>query len=68
LNVKTLLEAGFLSRRVRNGTALGAAKPRGSAASAIPSEPELAQLARELETAWRTWWRGYNPRRSLAAV
>jgi hypothetical protein len=67
-NVKTLLEAGFLSRRVSDGAALSAAKPRGNAASDIPGEPELARLASKLETAWRTWWRGYNPRRARDAA
>jgi hypothetical protein len=53
LKVKTLLEAGYLSRRTKSGASSVEAVQNG----APSSELDLAQLSKTLPTAWREWWR-----------
>jgi hypothetical protein len=53
LNVKSLLEAGFLSQRVNGGAPFGSAQQAGLP----PPSPDTAQLSRILTAAWRKWWR-----------
>jgi hypothetical protein len=48
LDVKTLLEAGYLSRRVKNGASLG---------NAAPGSKDFVRLSQALPAAWRQWWR-----------
>src|SRR5262245_41155474 len=57
LNVKTLLEAGYLSQRVRDGAALNPAPAGEKALVDMPDDATLAQLAQKLGVAWREWWR-----------
>jgi hypothetical protein len=57
LSVKTLLEAGYLSQRLKEWAALhGAHSLR--AASGAPVEFDVVQLSKTLPTVWRQWWRG----------
>jgi hypothetical protein len=53
LSVKTLLEAGYLSRRVRNGATLAGA----ATADRKPEELDVALFSKALPAAWRSWWR-----------
>ena len=48
LEVKTLLEAGYLSKRVKNGA---------SFVNAAPDSKDFAQLEKALPVAWREWLR-----------
>jgi hypothetical protein len=53
LSVKTLLEAGYLSRRVKNGATLAGA----ATADRKPEELDVALFSKALPAAWRSWWR-----------
>jgi hypothetical protein len=66
LNVKTLLEAGYLSQRVRDGAALNPAPAGGKAFVEMPEDATLAQLAQKLGVAWREWWRKTGERPAIA--
>jgi hypothetical protein len=66
LNVKTLLEAGYLSQRVRDGAALNPAPAGGKAFVDMPDDATLAQLAQKLGVAWREWWRKTGERPAIA--
>ena len=57
LGVKTLLEAGYLSQRVKNWAELHGAHSH-RAASGASAEFDVLQLSKTLPTAWRQWWRG----------
>jgi hypothetical protein len=57
LSVKTLLEAGYLSQRIKNGATLAAARPGATTADGKPEELNVAQFAKALPAAWRAWWR-----------
>jgi len=57
LNVKTLLEAGYLSRGAKNGASPGGAQRAGTAPVHVASELDLARLSKILPAAWREWWR-----------
>jgi len=57
LSVKTLLEAGYLSQRVKNGSTLAGAKPGTPMADGKPEELDVAQFTKALPAAWRAWWR-----------
>jgi hypothetical protein len=47
--VKTLLEAGYLSKRVKNGASL---------VNAAPGSKDFARLAKAMPAAWAEFWRG----------
>jgi hypothetical protein len=67
LNVKTLLEAGYLSQRVRDGAALNPAPAGGKALVDMPDDATLVQLAQKLDVAWGEWWRKAGARPAIAA-
>lgn len=57
LNVKTLLEAGYLSCRTKNGASPKGARQDDATAADMPGERDLARLSKTLPAAWRKWWR-----------
>ena len=57
LNVKTLLEAGYLTRRAKNATSPRDAGRADTAPGKIPNELDLARLSKTLPAEWRKWWR-----------
>jgi hypothetical protein len=57
LNVKTLLEAGFLSERVNGGEHFESVQQ----VKLPPTSPDAAaELSRILPAAWRKWWRSIS--------
>jgi hypothetical protein len=57
LKVKTLIEAGYLSRRTKGAASAGDARRDDTTPTDTPSELDLARLAKTLPAAWREWWR-----------
>jgi hypothetical protein len=53
LSVKTLLEAGYLSQRVKSVATLTAT----ATADCKPEELDVARFSKALPAAWRSWWR-----------
>ncbi len=56
LSVKTLLEAGYLSQRVKNGATLRGARS-GRTVPDKPAALDVARLSKIMPGAWREWWR-----------
>ena len=61
LKVKTLLEAGYLSRPGQNGASSTNADRDDVVPASLPNDLELLHLANSLPGAWRKWWRARTP-------
>jgi hypothetical protein len=57
LSVKTLLEAGYLSERVKFESTSTAMRPANDGADDKLQGLDLARISRALPKAWRQWWR-----------
>ena len=58
LAVKTLLEAGYLSKRVKNGASFSLAPGDIPAAGSKEEKALVARLAKVVPAAWAEWWGG----------
>ena len=56
LKVKRLVEAGYLSRRIKNGAMVRADEWDAVTLSEKPDDRKIEQLAKSLPAAWREWW------------
>jgi hypothetical protein len=56
LNVKTLLEAGYLSQRVKGGAKRSEKRLHGAQDNEV-GQLDVSQISRALPAAWREWWR-----------
>jgi hypothetical protein len=56
LNVKTMLEAGYMSQRVKGGATLSEKRLHGAQDNEV-GQLDVSQISRALPAAWREWWR-----------